>query len=222
MSTIENQQEDCRQLKWCHQHPTINGRRVWTERQDLQTSIVCSVRLPVVTTSCRTSPPPPLYLDPSSHPLHRLSAHLVVAVRYQSRSASLLRNPPIPIDLTLLFPGSVHPSTPDRPHPNPKSFFRRSTATMSTPQFWSTPLRYLRWASIEKPAIFYSLIIGSTGPVMLFAVPPIRRAFGDVDPETIPLTYPSTELPFLFPICSRLSLPPSRSFYPGGYLSPAG
>ncbi|PLN78025.1 hypothetical protein BDW42DRAFT_175672 [Aspergillus taichungensis] len=66
---------------------------------------------------------------------------------------------------------------------------------MSTPQFWSTPFRYLRWASIEKPAIFYSLMIGSMGPVMLFAAPPIRRAFGDVDPEPIPLTYPIPEGP---------------------------
>ncbi|KAL4920870.1 hypothetical protein BDW62DRAFT_175456 [Aspergillus aurantiobrunneus] len=61
---------------------------------------------------------------------------------------------------------------------------------MTTPQFWSTPLRYLRWASYEKPAIFYSLVIGATGPVMLVALPPIRRFFGDVDPEPIPLTYP--------------------------------
>jgi hypothetical protein len=62
---------------------------------------------------------------------------------------------------------------------------------MSTPQFWSTPLRYIRWASYEKPAILYSLIIGSMGPVALFGIPPIRRALGDVDPEPIPLTYPS-------------------------------
>jgi hypothetical protein len=62
---------------------------------------------------------------------------------------------------------------------------------MSAPQFWSTPLRYLRWASHEKPAIFYSIIIGSCGPVALVTLPPIRRYFGDVDPEPIPLSYPS-------------------------------
>lgn len=62
---------------------------------------------------------------------------------------------------------------------------------MTTPQFWSTPLRYLRWASHEKPAIFYSLVVGAMGPVMLVTLPPIRRTFGDVDPEPIPLTYPS-------------------------------
>ncbi|EED17552.1 NADH-ubiquinone oxidoreductase 9.5 kDa subunit, putative [Talaromyces stipitatus ATCC 10500] len=62
---------------------------------------------------------------------------------------------------------------------------------MSAPHFWSTPLRYLRWASHEKPAIFYSIVLGSFGPVSLAVVPPIRRYFGDVDPETIPLSYPS-------------------------------
>lgn len=68
---------------------------------------------------------------------------------------------------------------------------------MSAPHFWSTPLRYLRWASYEKPAIFYSIIVGSMGPVALVTLPPIRRFFGDVDPEPIPLTYPSKEILFL-------------------------
>ncbi|EAW12729.1 NADH:ubiquinone oxidoreductase subunit NDUFA3 [Aspergillus clavatus NRRL 1] len=66
---------------------------------------------------------------------------------------------------------------------------------MTTPQFWSTPLRYLRWASHEKPAIFYSLIIGASGPLALVTLPPIRRFFGDVDPEPIPLTYPVPQGP---------------------------
>ncbi|KAJ5223618.1 NADH-ubiquinone oxidoreductase 9.5 kDa subunit [Penicillium chermesinum] len=61
---------------------------------------------------------------------------------------------------------------------------------MSTPHFWSTPLRYLRWASHEKPAILFSLIIGTTGPIALVSLPAIRRAFGDVDPNPIPLSYP--------------------------------
>lgn len=63
--------------------------------------------------------------------------------------------------------------------------------TMSKPHLWTNPLRYLRWASHEKPAIFYSLIIGTSGPVLLTVLPPIRRFFGDVDPQPIPLTYPS-------------------------------
>lgn len=62
---------------------------------------------------------------------------------------------------------------------------------MTTPQFWSTPLRYMRWASHERPAIFYSIIIGAMGPVFLVTLPKIRYALGDVDPEPIPFTYPS-------------------------------
>jgi hypothetical protein len=68
---------------------------------------------------------------------------------------------------------------------------------MATPQFWSTPFRYMRWASREKPAIFFSIIIGAMGPVALVTLPPIRRYLGDVDPPPIPMTYPSMNLPQL-------------------------
>ncbi|KAI9737768.1 MAG: hypothetical protein M1834_009136 [Cirrosporium novae-zelandiae] len=62
---------------------------------------------------------------------------------------------------------------------------------MSTPRFWSQPLRYIRWASHEKPAILYSLIIGSMGPVFLLGAKPVRRLFGDdYERPPIPLTYP--------------------------------
>lgn len=67
------------------------------------------------------------------------------------------------------------------------------SVTMSTPLFWSTPIRYLRWASHEKPAIFWSLVIGGMGPVALVGLPPLRRALGDVDPEPIPMSYPSKD-----------------------------
>ncbi|KAL1998682.1 hypothetical protein VTN02DRAFT_5753 [Thermoascus thermophilus] len=70
---------------------------------------------------------------------------------------------------------------------------------MSSPQFWQTPLRYLRWASHEKPAIFYSIVIGSMGPVALVTLPPIRRFLGDVDPEPIPMTYPIPKGPRVIP-----------------------
>ncbi len=65
--------------------------------------------------------------------------------------------------------------------------------TMSTalPRFFSQPLRYLQWAAIEKPAIFYSIVIGSMGPVTVLVVPPIRRILGDGKRPEIPLTYPS-------------------------------
>lgn len=61
---------------------------------------------------------------------------------------------------------------------------------MTTPYFWRQPLQYLRWASHEKPAIFYSIVIGSLGPLTVFVVPPIRHRLGDGPRETIPLTYP--------------------------------
>lgn len=35
--------------------------------------------------------------------------------------------------------------------------------------------------------------MGTSGPVLLTILPPIRRFFGDVDPEPIPLTYPSKD-----------------------------
>ncbi|KAI9664298.1 MAG: hypothetical protein M1829_005853 [Trizodia sp. TS-e1964] len=63
------------------------------------------------------------------------------------------------------------------------------------PRFWSQPIRYLRWAAHEKPAIFYSIVVGSMGPITLLTVPPIRRRLGDFDRETIPLTYPVPEGP---------------------------
>ncbi|KAI9802599.1 MAG: hypothetical protein M1833_001673 [Piccolia ochrophora] len=60
----------------------------------------------------------------------------------------------------------------------------------SSPRFWAGPLRYLRWASHEKPAIFYSICLGSLGPPMMVIVPPIRHRLGDGPREPIPLTYP--------------------------------
>lgn len=66
-----------------------------------------------------------------------------------------------------------------------------SASAMSKPNFWSTPLRYFRWASHERPAYFWSILIGSMGPVTMVGIPPVRKYFGDVDPEPIPLSYPS-------------------------------
>ncbi|KAI9676042.1 MAG: hypothetical protein M1817_000785 [Caeruleum heppii] len=60
----------------------------------------------------------------------------------------------------------------------------------TSPRFFQQPLRYLHWASIEKPAIFYSLILGSLGPVAMLVVPPLRQRFGDGRRERIPGTYP--------------------------------
>ena len=72
-----------------------------------------------------------------------------------------------------------------------------STSTITTPMaaavpktFWGSPIRYLRWASHEKPAIFWSCVIGALGPVALVGIPPLRRMVGDEDPPKIPMTYP--------------------------------
>ncbi|KAF2868168.1 hypothetical protein BDV95DRAFT_580366 [Massariosphaeria phaeospora] len=61
----------------------------------------------------------------------------------------------------------------------------------ANPLFFKTPLRYLRWASINKPAYFYSIIIGCIGPVMMVVVPPVRTYLGDGRRPRIPMTYPS-------------------------------
>ncbi|KAL1656111.1 n19m, NADH-ubiquinone oxidoreductase 9.5 kDa subunit [Didymella pomorum] len=66
-----------------------------------------------------------------------------------------------------------------------------TTTTMSAnPRFYGEPLRYLKWASINKPAYFYSIVVGLMGPAVVVAVPPIRRYLGEEPIAKIPLTYP--------------------------------
>src|SRR5215469_14056606 len=62
---------------------------------------------------------------------------------------------------------------------------------MSKPFFWSTPFRYMRWAARERPAYFYSIVIGLIGPVMVVTVPSIRHNLGDKPRPPIPQSYPS-------------------------------
>ncbi|KAK0628605.1 hypothetical protein B0T17DRAFT_487535 [Bombardia bombarda] len=64
-----------------------------------------------------------------------------------------------------------------------------------TPRFWATPVKYLRWASRERPALLWSCVIAGLGPVTLFTVPPIRHRLGDPDAPTIPMTYPVPTTP---------------------------
>ncbi|KAI0172639.1 hypothetical protein GGR52DRAFT_545529 [Hypoxylon sp. FL1284] len=59
-----------------------------------------------------------------------------------------------------------------------------------SPHFWAGPLRYMRWAAREKPAYFYSCIIGAAGPLTLFTVPPALKASGYERAPPIPMTYP--------------------------------
>lgn len=66
---------------------------------------------------------------------------------------------------------------------------------MSTPLFWSTPLKYCAWAAREKPALFWSVVIGAAGPLAMPFGPSLRRLAGDVDPAPIPVTYPGMPPP---------------------------
>ncbi|KAI2619610.1 NADH-ubiquinone oxidoreductase 9.5 kDa subunit [Hypoxylon sp. NC1633] len=58
------------------------------------------------------------------------------------------------------------------------------------PQFWAGPIRYCRWAARERPAYFYSVLIGAAGPIMAFTVPPISQRLGYERAPPIPQTYP--------------------------------
>ncbi|OAQ67405.1 hypothetical protein VFPBJ_11000 [Purpureocillium lilacinum] len=68
--------------------------------------------------------------------------------------------------------------------------YTQSRTMSAAPVFWSTPLRYCRWAARERPALFWSVIVGAAGPALMPIVPPIRHYFGDVDPAPVPVTYP--------------------------------
>jgi hypothetical protein len=49
----------------------------------------------------------------------------------------------------------------------------------------------MRWAARERPAYFYSIVIGLIGPVMVVTVPTIRYNLGDKPRPPIPQSYPS-------------------------------
>lgn len=89
---------------------------------------------------------------------------------------------------------SFEPSS--RPNPFLRSlnflFSQRKHITMSgiPARFWGQPITYLRWAAHEKPAIFWSCVIGACAPLSFVVIPPLRRWAGDSDPPRIPLTYP--------------------------------
>ncbi|CEH17724.1 hypothetical protein CBOM_04117 [Ceraceosorus bombacis] len=50
--------------------------------------------------------------------------------------------------------------------------------------------RYMQWAAHEKPEIFFSVLIGSVGPVLVVTVPPLRRRYGFIPAEPIPSSFP--------------------------------
>lgn len=38
---------------------------------------------------------------------------------------------------------------------------------MAPVSFWSQPFAYTHWAARAKPAIFWSIVVGSLGPLMV-------------------------------------------------------
>ncbi|KAF8739418.1 hypothetical protein AX14_009787 [Amanita brunnescens Koide BX004] len=53
-----------------------------------------------------------------------------------------------------------------------------------------TTYRYLQRHAHENPVIFYSVVIGTIGPVMLVTVPPLRERWGYKPAQMVPTTYP--------------------------------
>jgi len=45
-----------------------------------------------------------------------------------------------------------------------------SADIMAPVSFWSTPGSYIHWAARAKPAIFWSIVIGSLGPVFVVRI----------------------------------------------------
>jgi len=65
--------------------------------------------------------------------------------------------------------------------------------------FYDAPLKYLRWASRERPALFWSVALGCMGPIMMVVVPPIRHRLGDGPRQVVPHSYPSKSIFQLHP-----------------------
>ncbi|KAL1586241.1 hypothetical protein WHR41_05371 [Cladosporium halotolerans] len=70
---------------------------------------------------------------------------------------------------------------------------------MAPVTFWAAPRQYITWAARNKPAILWSLAIGSCGPLIVAVVPALRERFGDPNRQQIPLTYPVPKGPRQIP-----------------------
>ncbi|KAF8581958.1 hypothetical protein K439DRAFT_189115 [Ramaria rubella] len=55
---------------------------------------------------------------------------------------------------------------------------------------WRNSFRYLQRQAHEKPVIFFSLILGCIGPVLVVTVPPVRKSMGYKPAERVPTSYP--------------------------------
>ncbi|PWN50573.1 NADH-ubiquinone oxidoreductase 9.5 kDa subunit, partial [Violaceomyces palustris] len=52
-----------------------------------------------------------------------------------------------------------------------------------------------QYAAHEQPVVFFSLLIGTAGPIAVVTVPPIRKAYGWKPAERVPTTYPLPDRP---------------------------
>ncbi|KAG9301947.1 hypothetical protein G9A89_020991 [Geosiphon pyriformis] len=57
------------------------------------------------------------------------------------------------------------------------------------------PFRVTRQFAHEKPTYFWSLLVGTAGPLAVLIVPPIQKRIGHVRPERPPITYPMPQRP---------------------------
>jgi len=91
----------------------------------------------------------------------------------------------------------VYPAPTPEPHVSdlissaPPTARLRTHVTMSIPNFWAQPFRYMRYASHEYPARFYSVAIGAFGLALPLVIP-IRHKLGFEDSPPVPMTWPST------------------------------
>ncbi|KAF7791590.1 hypothetical protein EIP86_002607 [Pleurotus ostreatoroseus] len=76
--------------------------------------------------------------------------------------------------------------------------------------------RYLQRQAHEQPTIFFSVLLGLAGPVMLITVPPIRKRLGYKAIEHPPTTYPSAFRQFYMPYFAKYAAPsvPNRARVP--------
>ncbi|KAI9713687.1 MAG: hypothetical protein M1828_001376 [Chrysothrix sp. TS-e1954] len=58
------------------------------------------------------------------------------------------------------------------------------------PFFFRQPIQYMRWAAHEKPALWFSVLIGGAGPLLILAGVPTRKYFGIERNPVPPYTYP--------------------------------
>lgn len=64
--------------------------------------------------------------------------------------------------------GRLHLTLLDQQHP-PKSL-TKLTQIMAPVSFWGGPITYFQWAARHKPAIFWSFVVGSLGPVAVVSI----------------------------------------------------